>query len=180
MVSSAPSPSVSITITAEDYANALRLRTRRYWFRSTHIKVFVVAVVAACALNIAIAGFDSVAGSLAGGAMIGLVGLVGLTAWLPLAYFVFLPRQARKIYDQQKTMQHPVEASWSSDAYSASTPVTASTVPWGEYYGWCADETIILLMHSPVMFQMIPRHALTPAQQTDLTDHIKRSGLRDI
>lgn len=177
MVSSTSSPSVSFTITAEDYANALRLRTRRYWFRSTRIKVFVAAVVTACALTIAIAGFDSIAGSLAGGAMIGLV---GLTAWLPLAYFVFLPRQARKIYDQQKTMQHPVEASWSSEAYSAATPVTASTVPWGEYYGWCADETIILLMHSPVMFQMIPRYALSPAQLTDLTDHIKRSGLRDI
>ncbi|MFD1940812.1 YcxB family protein [Paradevosia shaoguanensis] len=177
MATSALPPSVSFTITAEDYANALRLRMRRYWLKSTRIRVFVAAVVVACILAFTIAGFDSVPGSLAIGAMLGLI---GLSAWLVIGYFALLPRQARKIYGQQKTMQHPVEASWNSEAYSAATAVASSTVPWGEYHGWSADETMILLMHSPVLFQMIPRHALNAAQAADLTERLKQSGLRNI
>ncbi|MCF1741369.1 YcxB family protein [Paradevosia shaoguanensis] len=92
---------------------------------------------------------------------------------LVTGYFALLPRQARKIYGQQKTMQHPVEASWNSEAYSAATAVASSTVPWGEYHGWSADETMILLMHSPVLFLMIPRHALNAAQAADLTKRLQ-------
>ncbi|MGB3024282.1 YcxB family protein [Paradevosia shaoguanensis] len=92
---------------------------------------------------------------------------------LVTGYFALLPRQARKIYGQQKTMQHPVEASWNSEAHSAATAVASSTVPWGEYHGWSADETMILLMHSPVLFQMIPRHALNAAQAADLTKRLQ-------
>jgi len=35
-------------------------------------------------------------------------------------------------------------------------------------------------MHSPVLFQMIPRHALNAAQVANLTERIERSGLRNI
>lgn len=167
-----PRPSVSFSISAEDYANALRLHMRRYWATKAGPWLFIATVVAACLLAMVLSDFHPTWTSA------GIGGVIG-AACLPLfAYFVMLPRQARKIHSQQKTMQHPVEASWSREAYSASTETVTSTTPWSDYYGWSADETMVLLMQSPVLFQMVPRHALSREQAEDLIGLLGQSGLR--
>lgn len=166
--------SVSFTITAEDYASALRLHMRRHWATRIGPKLFAAAVLAACLLAVALTGFDSAWTS----ASIG--GLIGLVVLLLLSYFFLLPRHAYKIHGQQKTMQYPVEASWNGEAYSASSTNVSGTTPWLDYYGWSADDKMILLMQSPVLFQMVPRRALSPEQAQDFIEHLERSGLRRI
>lgn len=168
---------VSFTLTPEDYADASRLHARRYFLNSIRLKLLAAIIVVGASLAIGFSGLDSVAGSLAGGA---LVGLVVLVAWIVFAYFFILPRQARKIYGQQKTLQYPVEAGWSSEAYSASSAAVASTVPWLDYHGWSADDKIILLMQSPILFQMLPRRALREEQAQDFFTQVSRSGLRKL
>ena len=177
MDNSASPPSLDYTITADDYINALRLRMRRYWLCNKRVKLFVAAVIVACVLAFTLSGLHSIAGSLAGGA---IIGLVGIGVWLLLGYVFFLPRQARKIYAQQKSMQYPVRASWDSEAFSAATEIATNSTPWTDYHGWSADEKIILLMHSLLLFQMVPRRALSPEQESDLTAELEGNGLRRI
>lgn len=165
---------ISFTISAEDYASALRLHMRRYWARKLGPRIFVAAVFAACFLAAIVSRFHPLWTSAAIGAGIGAV-------CLPLfTYFVLLQRQARKIYSQQKTMQSPVDASWSKDAYSAATATVTGVTPWCDYYGWSADEKMVLLMQSPVLFQMVPRHALSAEQADDLIAQLEHSGLHRV
>ncbi|MEO9297199.1 YcxB family protein [Devosia alba] len=172
MTSTSPYPAVSFTITAQDYANASKLHTRRYWARNPVPKLFGVGTVAAILLAMALSGINP---SLTIGATGGLIALVCLSLF---TYFVRIPRQARRIYGQQKTMQHPVTASWDSATFSASTKAVSGTTAWNDYYGWAADETIILFFQSPALFQMLPRHALTAEEADDLLTHLAQSGLR--
>lgn len=77
-------------------------------------------------------------------------------------------------------MQHPVEASWTADAYSASAKTVTGTTAWSDYYGWSADDKMVLFMQLPVLFQMLSRHALSAEQAEDLFAHLDRSGLRKL
>ncbi|WP_332712431.1 YcxB family protein [Pelagibacterium mangrovi] len=167
-------PFVRFTLTAEDYANALRLHMRRYWVTRWGPKLFMLVVFVGAILAMVLTGFDELWTSMAIGGMIGAV-------ILPLlAYFVFLPRQARKVYAQQKTLHQPVEASWDEAGYTASTETVTSVVVWTDYYGWSLDDRMVLFMQSQVLFQMLPRQALTDAQLADLIEAVERSGLRRI
>ena len=165
------SPLVSFTITVQDYINALRLRARRHWIRNLALKLVSAAALAAVLLAMVLSGFRP---SLTIGAIGGLIALACLFLF---TYLVRLPWQARKVYSQQKTMQHPVTASWNSEGYSASTKAASGTISWSDFWGWTADENIILFFHSPVLFQMLPRRALTPEEADDLFVHLAQSGL---
>lgn len=129
---------------------------------------------AVCAVAIIVSGFDPTPTSIA------IIVLIG-TAIMPLlSYFILFPRQARKVYRQVETMRHLTEVSWNLEGYSASTATSTSTIAWGDYYGWSADEKMVLFMQSPNIFQMLPRHALSSEQAKDLMDHLEKSGLRRI
>ncbi|MBK4215986.1 YcxB family protein [Paracoccus caeni] len=174
MTNAQPTPFTNFTITAEDYANALRLHARRHWAVNLAPKLFVAALLIAAVLVMVLSGFDRT------WTIIGICWLcVGIGMPL-LAYKVILPRRARSIYAKQKTMQHPVSASWTDEAYSASTAHISGTTLWNDYYGWSADEKMVILMQSQVLFQMIPRHALSDEQAASLLDTIERSGLRKL
>ncbi|TKT80019.1 YcxB family protein [Aquamicrobium sp. LC103] len=174
MITATPSTSASFTITAEDYANALRLHMRRYWVTKSGPKLFIAAMFALCLIAMIASGFDPTPTTVA------IVVMVGTAIWPLLAYFLLIPWQARKIYREDKTLQHPIEASWTRDAYFASTATVTNTIPWSDYFGWSADEKMVLLMQSPVLFQMLPRHALSGEQAEDLIGHLEKSGLRRI
>lgn len=167
-------PFVRFTLTAEDYANALRLHMRRYWATRWGPKLFMLVVFVGAILAMVLTEFHEGWTSAAIGGMIGAV-IVPL-----LAYYVFIPRQARKVYAQQKTLHQPVEASWDETGYTASTETVSSVVVWTDYYGWSLDDKMVLFMQSQALFQMLPRHALTDVQLADLTDAVERSGLKKI
>ena len=174
MITETQRKSVSFTITPADYANALRLHMRRYWATKAGPWLFLAAMFAACAVAIIVSGFDPTPTTIA------IIVLIG-TAILPLlSYFILFPRQARKVYRQVETMRHPTEASWNLEGYSVSTATSASTIAWNDYYGWSADEKMVLFMHAPNFFQMLPRHALSNEQDEDLMGHLEKSGLRRI
>ncbi|WMT89454.1 YcxB family protein [Pelagibacterium sp. H642] len=167
-------PFTRFTITAEDYANALRLHMRRYWATRWGPKLFVIVVFVIAIGAMVMTDFDEAWTSAAIGGIIGAV-------LLPLLGYLFIvPRRARKVYSQQKTLKQPVEVSWTQEAYIAHTEAAASTVAWTDYYGWSADGKMVMFMQSQNLFQMLPRHALTDEQMNDLTAIIERSGLKRI
>lgn len=174
MITETPRTSVSFTITAEDYTNALRLHMRRYWATKTGPKLFLAAMFALCVVAVIVSDFDPTPTTVATVVLIG-------TAILPLlSYFILLPRQARKVYRQVETMRHPTEVSWDLDGYSASTATSMSTIAWSDYYGWSADEKMVLFMQAPNLFQMLPRHALSYERAEDIMGHLEKFGLRRI
>lgn len=166
-------PFTRFTLTAEDYANALRLHMRRYWAtrwtpKLTVLVIFLIAIAILVTSSSDLWTFAAIAVMISAAAA-------------PVArYFFDLPRQARKVYAQQKTLHQPIDASWTPDAYVTTAEDAASTIGWGEYYGWSADEKVVLLMQSQALFQMLPRRALSESQMSDLLATIQSSGLKKI
>jgi len=161
---------VSFTISSEDYADALRLHMRQYWVCSLMPKLFMAVLLLLCVAAIVLSGIEPTVTSAAIGAMIAV-------ACLPLlSYFVVLPYRARRTHRQQKTLHYPVEAAWGEQGYSASTKDTSGTISWSDYYGWSADDRMILFMRSPTLFQMLPRRAFRLGIETTRRSESRRGG----
>src|SRR5690606_26244767 len=147
---------------------------RRAWATRWELKLFLLAVYALGILTMVLSGFDALLTSIA------LGGMIAAPLVPVLTYFIYLPRLARRVHPPPTTLHQPVEASWTEEGYTASSGTTTGTVAWTDYYGWSADDRMVLFMQSQLLFQMVPRHGLTREQADDLIAHVERSGLRRI
>jgi hypothetical protein len=166
----------SYTLTAEDYCNALRLHMRRAWASKASSNIFAAGVLIAIA-SAPLFGFNLIL------TVIGVAGigsLVGVAAWAFIISYVYIPRKARKVFNEQKAMQYPAKMSWDNRAFTVTSSLGSSIIPWSDYYGWSADRSIILLRLSSVLFHMVPCRALSQEQARDLFYRLELSGLRRI
>jgi hypothetical protein len=79
-----------------------------------------------------------------------------------------VPQRARRIYRQQRGLHGDVAASWDDTAFRVRVGESNSTTPWAHYIGWRENKAVLLLFHSDLLFQFIPKAALTPDQLEDL------------
>lgn len=163
------------TVTVNDYLNASRLYARRYWYRQGLYWVALVLVIA-LALQVITKGIERLNIT---DFLLSLPWLFGglISIALVLYYLVF-PVSSRWTYARMKLFRYPCIASWDTTGFTGSNVSSSSTIPWVDYYAWCANKKVIALLPAPNIFQIIPRHALSEAQAADLIDHIKRSGLK--
>lgn len=166
-------PFVSFTPTMEDFASAQRLCVRRIWLGSLRLWSVIALVL----------GLGMLAATLIGPSdawiYFGIGGTIGYAGLAFFQYFVWLPRRARRIYAQQKTLQLPIGVSWSDESYFVSSQVAHSALSWTDYESWRMDKTVILFMQSERLFQFLPRRALTAEQFDGILAAIKGSGLKE-
>lgn len=167
-------PFVTFTLTPEDYCGAMRLCARRYWLGSIRPRIGFAVMFGGLVMLMAAMNFDLAFVT----AVIWL--MIALVAMPFILYYRLLPRRARKIHAQQKSLQVPVGASWTEKGYFASSALGSGTIPWTSYHDWRRDKAMILLMQSEVLFQMIPRRALSAEQDADLVAALERSGLKEV
>lgn len=163
--------SIAFTLTPEDYIAAQHLHARRQMLRPPMLALF--AIFAA----VFFFGVFAPTGDPFLNRLMVIVALV-VFAMIPFNYFFLLPRRTRKIFAQQKTLSERVEASWSPEDYSASNATNSGTIRWADYHKWDSDEKIVLLYQSDILFQMIPRTALTDAQLSDIRALARTAGLK--
>jgi hypothetical protein len=87
--------------------------------------------------------------------LVAAAGLIGLNALL-------LPRRARRIYDQQRSLKGIYETQWDAETVTVSSPSGALRYGWGDFVKWSENADILMLYQSDVMFNAFPKRALTP------------------
>lgn len=162
-------------VTVNDYINASRLYARRNWHRQIPNWV---AFVLLSALGIQVVA-NSIERLKISDILLSLPLLFGVRILIALAlYHLVVPVSARWTYRRLTFLRSPCIASWDATGFTGSNADFSSTIPWGDYYAWCADKQVIALLQAPNLFQIIPRHALSDAQAADLIDQIKRGGVK--
>ena len=113
-------------ITPEDYVRAqflhMRPRPLLKWFGLLVALVIVIVNV----LNIGVSSDDH-------STWRGFL-LLGAIAYLVLLFGVLIPRRAKRIYRQQKTLQVPYESELTDDAYEAEAAYGKSKVSWRDFH----------------------------------------------
>jgi hypothetical protein len=89
--------------------------------------------------------------------------LCGVLAWPAVRWLVgrvSIPRLARRIHAQQRNLWEEVEASWDERGLRLRTGSGEVRTPWADYRRWREDEEVVLLFHSDLLFQILPKRAL--------------------
>ncbi len=84
--------------------------------------------------------------------------LVGLYA---LYRYLIMPRQVKRIFNQQKELNSPFEIEFSEAGLSFSNEFGQTLRPWQMFLKWKENEKIFMLYHSDVMFSMFPKRLFT-------------------
>lgn len=169
---------VTFTPSAEDYVAVQRamfvaqLRSRRFvrWAAS----LLGIALLAIFVLMLAMGERPGVAlltalGSMAGGAG-GLAACIGINR-------LFLPRRARRLFAQQRTLHHEHRTVFDASGFRQTSVRAEITLPWGELLHWHLGREVLLLYGNDLLAYFLPVRAFGPGQLAQVEALLTQAGL---
>ena len=111
-----------------------------------------------------------------------LTALVGLAYWVLflslclLAAYLRLPRQTRRTFAQQKSLQGNFTIEWSDVGISTTSERGHSQFKWEDFITIVEGRDAIVLRQSDMLFNFIPKRALSDEQAASIMQHAARAG----
>ncbi|WP_420211573.1 YcxB family protein [Burkholderia aenigmatica] len=167
-------------LTVEDLVHAYRLNLWRRYNWKYLLKTFAIMLIAYTVLFF---GGLRVASDIlpAWRNVWWIAGIAALVAiGVPLFYHLMLPRAARKIYSQQKTLHQPHTVVWRSECFIVESPTSREELHFADLVHWSEDRYVVLLYQSVVMFRLIPKRVLGEPQLAVLHRTLLQNGVRKI
>jgi len=169
----------AFTASEEEYAAANR-EWYRCFMRRRWPRLFLSAIGTGAALGTIIGvldhGWDPVA-IFASAVPPSLIGLV-----VPPAMYGFcrltIPRRARTLYRQHKTLQRPLRFAWSDEGLGYTTSTGTGSLAWRDLHRWAEGRGNFLFFVTDAMFYFIPKRVLSEAEADDLRTVAGGSGLQ--
>jgi hypothetical protein len=99
-----------------------------------------------------------------------LIAAIGLGYWVALLSLIFLsaylrlPRQIKRIFDQQKLLHEETTVEWSDAGISFTSARAYSNFAWSDFIKIVRGREVIILRQSDVVMNFIPSRALSQEQ----------------
>jgi hypothetical protein len=90
--------------------------------------------------------------------------------------FLLLPRRARKLFRQQRTLHHEMSFSWSDGGSEWRRGSSVTDTPWADYHRWMETPETFLLYVNDILFHFVPKRALDSVQADDLRATLAAQG----
>lgn len=154
---------VSFTPTPDDLLAAYRLNVRTTWKSGRMVRAYligggVVGVIAAgCALAWELA---PVATAAVTGFVYWVVALTGIV----LATYLRLPRQVRRIFDQQKSLHRETTVTWTQAHITFESSQGQTRHDWADFLMIVQSRNVVILRQSEALMNFIPTRVLNAAQ----------------
>lgn len=154
---------MQIRILPEDYLAGVRLnmRPRKAW------AIAGIALLAVMAAGAAILLWKVVVGE---GDWLDLI-FPAAVAWLALWYWAFIPRQVRKLYSQQRSLQEPFDAAFDTAGMRVNNERGDAMLPWTDVHKWRESKRLFLIYQSDALFHLLPKRCFeSEAEQKGLRE----------
>ena len=162
-------PAISFQPTLEDVLNANRLHfTASLKTRRMRRACLVGGLLGAIA-GLAIAWFLDL--SMVVMAVIGFASWLLFLSLVLLAAYLRLPGQARRTFAQQKSLQGEVAVKWSDAGISMTSDRGHAHFKWEAFVEIVEDRDAILLRQTDMLFNFIPKRALSNEQAASIMRH---------
>ena len=165
---------IKFSLTEDDYADAAR---SQYWHRLRSPKKWASSLGALAALFSLFAYSDSRDLESFFYNLIPYVLIVIVVCPLVAALsYLSAGRQARRMFRQQPVTPEN-RASWNEEGLHIESQLGSLKAKWSDFYGWRkADRTYFVHMNE-ALYYLIPAHALSAEQATDLEGTLVRHGV---
>jgi hypothetical protein len=94
-----------------------------------------------------------------------VLALAGSLGSLCIYFFVFLPYQVARIYRQQKLMHEKATVEIDDLHLTVKSQHGHVTLPWDLFHKWKANDRLVLVYHSDVLFHIFPRHSFPSLEE---------------
>ena len=151
---------VSYTNKWEDVlaANRLRLRTPRH----RRLAWAALALIGVAEIALGLVGTDVLLIGL------GLFCCLAYPTWRLALHYWLLPRLSRRYYQQAAVLHEPITVAWSAHGLATQSPMVTTSMPWSAYIGRLEDDVILLFFQTDMLYQFIPKRALSAEQVQQL------------
>ena len=95
-----------------------------------------------------------------------LVVLLAVAGVLVYERIVSLPRRAKRVFREQKSMQDPFEVRFGEDGLEWHSSVSARRLPWNYYSRWAEGPEHFLTFQSDWTFDVLPKRFFEDESQT--------------
>lgn len=171
---------VVFQITADDLVHAYRLHLWRRYNGKYLLKSF--SIVAIVYVVLLVGGVQVASGHFPEWRYVWMaVGIAAVVSiGVPLLNHLVLPRMARKIYDQQRTLHQLHTVIFHGDRFVVETPTSRDEIRYADLIHWSEDRRMILLYQSLAMFRVVPKCVLDEGQLAFLHRLLLHNGVRKV
>jgi len=147
-------------LTVEDYVDAQRLHMRP----ARSMRIFLRFTLPPVVAGLAYLFYDWIRGTplIKHDWWLGPL-LPALAALFFLHRYVMVPRLARRLFEQQKSLHHELTFDFDAEGMRVRSPWGVSTIPWSDFRKWKASRRLLVLFQSDVVINLVPLHALPDA-----------------
>ncbi|WP_294320186.1 YcxB family protein [uncultured Sphingomonas sp.] len=166
---------VTFTPCPEDYVAVQRtmfarsLRSRKFIGRTAGLLAFIG--VGAMAIPFLVDGTASSALLPVPVAAMGALAIIIGGNWL------LLPRRARRLFMQQKTLHHEHRTMFDASGFRQASVRAEIALPWGELLGWHLGRDVLLLYSNDHLAYFIPVRAFGPEQLAQVEAVLMQANL---
>lgn len=170
---------IRFSLTADDYAAAVRLHLTRAFYRNKLIKLALILVLFYAALIFLILGqWTWLYAAIALG--FGAVAAAIIALAIAATSYIMTARRSRRIFTQQKSLHDAFELSWDETGLELSTQAARSRHPWADFRQWAEGADGIILYQSDALFNMLPKRAFSEDALADIRQRLDQAGVRQL
>ncbi|AOK37035.1 YcxB family protein [Burkholderia cenocepacia] len=171
---------VIFQVTVDDLVHAYRRNLWRRYNGKYLLKSFSIVAIAYVVLLVA--GVRIASGNLPEWRYVWMAaGIAAVVAiGVPFLNHLVLPRAARKIYDQQRTLHQFHTVVFQGDRFVVETPTSRDEIRYADLIHFSEDRQLILLYQSLVMFRVVPKRVLDEEQAAFLHRMLLQNGVRKV
>lgn len=143
---------VSVQLTAEDYIDARKLSLRPR--KGMRITLYVLLCLYAVALASMVYQW-----LFEGQCATTLAWLIAAPAYFAFLYCVILPWRTRQLFKQHTLLHDLNHWEFADDSIHVSSERGHAKINWSDFHKWKANDKVVLLYQSSLVFNMFPRRA---------------------
>lgn len=170
---------IRFNLTADDYAAANRLHLTRAFYRNKLLRLAAIMGLLYAALIFFILGqWTWLYAAIAAGS--GAVAAAIIMLCIAATNHILIPRRARRVYAQQKSLHDEFEFSWDEAGFDLSTHSARSRHLWADFRHWAEGPDGFILYQSDALFNMLPKRAFSEEALADIRGRLNQAGVRQL
>lgn len=112
--------------------------------------------------------------------LLNVLSLMVLVLALVMAALVFfvVPRQARNHFRELASARGDMTFAWDDRGTLLTGAKGVTNLAWSDYSGWSETDGLLILLQSRMLYNLVPKRALTEGQLTEIRACLASAGVR--
>ena len=107
-----------------------------------------------------------------------LLAMIGMAIVLVLMIRLVVPFHAKRHFRQAAALRDEIEVTWDDEGVGFSGAHGNSRLVWGEFHRWAENDRLVLLYQSQMLYNIIPKRALTAEQVGELRRSLEAAQVK--